>query len=146
MFSLDTNVLIYAADRMAGGRHLTARRIVDRAAISGAVLTEQSLFEFFHATTRKKQMSLADAESVVRKFATDFPLALSHPAIVDDALTLRSRYQLGVWDARLLAVCAAHGCTHLLSEDLQDGARYDSVTVVNPFNPTNAAIVGSLLT
>jgi predicted nucleic acid-binding protein len=50
----------------------------------------------------------------------------------------------GVFDARLLAVCNAHGCTHLLSEDLQDGARYGGVTVVDPFHPANAAAVESL--
>ncbi len=55
------------------------------------------------------------------------------------------RYQLSIWDARLLAACAAHGCTHLLSEDLQDTMRYGSVTIVNPFNPANAVVVESLL-
>lgn len=145
MFSLDTNVLVYAADRTAGARHHAARRIVDRAAPSGAVLTEQSLFEFFHAGTRKAKMSVSDAETVVRKFARDFLLVLPHPTVVEDTLALRSRYQLGIWDARLLAVCAAHGCSHLLSEDLQDGASYGSVTVVDPFNAANAVLIGSLL-
>jgi predicted nucleic acid-binding protein len=103
------------------------------------------LFEFFHACTRKGKMTAAEAETVVWSFTQDFVLMLPHSAVVDDALALRSRYQINIWDARIVAVCAAHGCTHLLSEDLQDGARYGSVTVVNPFNVANAAIIGSLL-
>jgi predicted nucleic acid-binding protein len=145
MLSLDTNVLVYAVDKAAGTRHVHARQIVDRAAPSGAVLTEQSLFEFFHVATRKGKMSASDAETVVRKFARDFALMLPHPSIVADVLALQSRHRLGIWDARLLAVCAAHGCTHLLTEDLQDGAAYGTVTVVNPFNAANARLIGQLL-
>src|ERR1044072_1197641 len=111
MFSLDTNVLVYAADRTAGARHHAARRIVDRAGPSGAVLTEQSLFEFFHAGTRKAKMSVSDAEIVVRKFAQDFLLVMPHPAVIEDTLALRARYQLVSWDARLLAGCVAAGCS-----------------------------------
>ena len=145
MFALDTNVLVYAADRTAGTRRFAARQIVDRAAPSGAVLTEQSLFEFFRAATRKAKMSFAEAEMVVRKFARDFRIAPSHARVLDDTLALRSRYHLGVWDARLLAVCEAHGCDHLLSEDLQDGATYGTVGVLNPFNPGNAARIAQVL-
>jgi predicted nucleic acid-binding protein len=44
-----------------------------------------------------------------------------------------------------LATCAAHGCDYLLSEDLQDGAQYGGVTVINPFNAANAPLIGQLL-
>lgn len=145
MLSLDTNILVYAADKTAGARYLAARRIVDRAAPTGAILTEQSLFEFFHVCTRKGKMSAPEAELLIRRFAQDFALALPQPSVLDDALKFQSRYRLSIWDARLLAVCAAHGCDHLLSEDLQDGARYGGVAVVNPFKPANAALIGQLL-
>ena len=65
--------------------------------------------------------------------------------IVEDALALQARHLLSIWDARLLAVCNAHGCDHLLSEDLRDRAQYGAVTVVNPFNPSNAGLIGQLL-
>ena len=81
----------------------------------------------------------------MRGYLTYFPLLVPHIGIIGDVLTLLDRYRLGTWDARLLAVCAARGCTHLLSEDLQDGAAYGTVTVVNPFNPANAGLIGQLL-
>ncbi|HEX4862214.1 MAG TPA: PIN domain-containing protein [Rhizomicrobium sp.] len=145
MISLDANILVYAADLDAGERHARAQDVVRRASNSYAGLTEQSLFEFFHASTRKSKMSYAEAAVTMRDLLQSFVLLLPPQTIVEDTLALRDRNNLSVWDSRLLAVCAAHGCGHLLSEDLQDGAQYGGVTVVNPFNPANARLIGRLL-
>jgi len=145
MFSLDTNVLVYAVDKTAGERHESARRIVDRAPVAEAALTEQSLFEFFHACTRKSKIPALEASSLIRDFAEDFTILFPHRTVIDDAFLLMAHYPLSIWDARLLAVCNAHGCDHLLSEDLQDGAQYGRITVVNPFKPANASVIGQLL-
>jgi len=83
---------------------------------------------------------------VVQKFSGDFPILLPGRAVVSDALAMRARYGLSIWDARLLAVCASHRCDYLLSEDLQDGAQYGTVTVVDPFRAANAALLSRALT
>ena len=145
MISLDANVLIYAADKDAGSRHATAKDIMAVANRGNAQLAEQSLFEFFHASTRKGKMSVQDATSVVHELIQNFSLLLSYPSIVEDAFALIAHHCLSIWDARLLAICNVYGCDHLLSEDLQDGARYGGVFVVNPFNAANAALIGQLL-
>ncbi len=108
-------------------------------------LTEQSLFEFFHVSTRKSKTTYADAAVTMRDLLQSFTLLLPPQTIVEDTLALRDRYSLSVWDSRLLAVCNARDCDHLLSEDLQDDARYGRVTAVNPFNPANTPPIGSLL-
>lgn len=145
MISLDANVIVYMADKRAGERQALARDIVRRASKAHGGLTEQVLFEFFHAATRKGKVPREEAMATIEDLTQSFALLLPQQAIVEDTLALQSRYRLGIWDARLLAVCNAHGCDHLLSEDLQDGARYGGVAVVNPFNPANAALIGHLL-
>ncbi len=145
MISLDTNVLVYAADRQAGNRHAAAHQLVTMAIGKNVGLTEQSLIEFLDSTTRKAKLSLADAATTLRGYLSYFTLLMPQNTIVEDAIALLTRHKLSVWDARMLAVCAAHGCSHLLSEDMQDGARYGGVTVVNPFNPANAAMLAVLL-
>jgi predicted nucleic acid-binding protein len=145
MLSFDTNVLVYATDNSAGVRHGAAHRLISSAAGKNACLTEQSLVEFLHVTTRKGRLSFGDAARAIRGYLTYFTLLVPHEGVVEDVLTLRDRYHLRTWDARLLAVCAARGCTHLFSEDLQDGAVYETVAVVNPFNPANAGLIGHLL-
>ena len=145
MLSFDTNVLVYATDNSAGARHGAAHRLISSAVGKNACLTEQSLIEFLHVTTRKTLLSLSDATKTVRGYLTYFPLLVPHEGVVEDSLILLDRYHLQTWDARLLAVCAARGCTQLFSEDLQDGAAYGTVTVVNPFNPANADLIRRLL-
>lgn len=145
MISLDTNILVYAADRQAGARHAAAHRLVTAGAGRNVGLTEQSLVEFLDATTRKARMSLADAATAVRGYLAYFTLLMPQDTVVEDTTVLLAGHRLSVWDARMLAVCAAHGCSHLLSEDMQDGASYGSVVVLNPFNPANAATVANLM-
>jgi len=90
-------------------------------------------------------MTLREASTVVERFARDFSLIFPHKSVVEDALALRDRYGVSIWDARLLVVCGANGCNHLLSEDMQDGMQYGPVTIVNPFKAANVALVGQLL-
>jgi predicted nucleic acid-binding protein len=146
LISFDTDVLVYAADRQAGMRHSIANQIIAMAIGKNTVaVTDQSLIEFLNATTVRGKLSLADATTTLRGYLTYFELMLPPLSVVEDTLTLLARHRLSVWDARILAVCDKHGCTHLLSEDMQDGAQYGGVTVVNPFNPANMAVVTQLL-
>jgi len=50
------------------------------------------------------------------------------------SLDLSSRYSLSYWDSLLIAGCIEMGVTTLYSEDLGAGQKYDSVSVVNPFD------------
>jgi predicted nucleic acid-binding protein len=145
LFSLDTNILVYAADVDAGAKHVEAKNILASAIDARAGLTDQAIIEFLNATTKKKKLTLSKVSPYIRNFATNFKLMLPTEHVIMDTFALLSSHNLSVFDARLLAVCDAHGCNHLLSEDLQDGARYGGVTVVNPFNPANASLIGQLL-
>ena len=145
MIAFDTNVLVYASDRQAGPRHRAAQQIVARAIGSDAAVTDQSLVEFLNATTRKATLSLADAAAAVRGYLMHFALLLPSSSIIDDTMALLASHRLSVWDARMLALCDAHGCTHLFSEDIQDGARYGGVAVINPFAPNNRKLLAQLL-
>jgi predicted nucleic acid-binding protein len=49
-----------------------------------------------------------------------------------EALDLESRYQISFWDALVLHAAEASGAEVLYSEDLSDGQKYGSVTVINP--------------
>ena len=62
-----------------------------------------------------------------------FPLVSASTDILLPSLELCSRYSLSHWDSLLLAACLEAGVETLDSEDLQDGANYGGVRVVNPF-------------
>ncbi|HEX6113586.1 MAG TPA: PIN domain-containing protein [Geminicoccaceae bacterium] len=133
IFSIDTNVLVYAADRAAGERHERALQIMDRAVRRHCVLTLQALAEFFYVTTRKRMVARAEAAAQLRDWTTEFPTVSADSEALRTALDFTVDRRFGWWDALLLATAERHGCEIVLSENMQDGARFGSVTILDPF-------------
>jgi predicted nucleic acid-binding protein len=132
-FSLDANVLVYAADGRAGHRHARALHILVSAARRDCVLTLQALGEFFHAATRKQIVPRHDAAAQVRDLLAIFPTTAADVAAFRAALEEAERGTRSFWDGVLIATIARAGCHFLLSENMQDGTRLGGVTILNPF-------------
>jgi predicted nucleic acid-binding protein len=62
-----------------------------------------------------------------------FPTQEIDIAIVEDALSIKARYQLSYWDAAIIAAARAMNCQEVLSEDMNHGQEYGGVKVTNPF-------------
>jgi predicted nucleic acid-binding protein len=139
-FTLDTNILVYAADRTAGQRHELAVEIVDRAVARDCVLTIQALGEFLAASTRKGLASRPQAITLIRQWQKLFPLIAADGACMDLTLEAVERNRLAFWDALLLATAGQAGCTAVVSEDMADGARLGRVRVRHPFAGTGSAL------
>lgn len=133
MFSLDTNILIYALDKEAKMRHQKALNIIQKALSLNCVLTLQSLSEFYYACTRKGLMPMGDALAQVKDWQTLFPIAIAKPYTLTRAILSQERYQLGFWDAMLLETARGAGASILFSEDFQDGQMIDGMQILNPF-------------
>jgi predicted nucleic acid-binding protein len=132
-FSLDANVLVYAADLAAGTRHERALDILDRAVRRDCVLTLQALAEFFHVITRKRMVARTEAAAQVRDWTTEYPTISADSAALWAAPEFAVDGRLAWWDALSLATAQRHGCEVVLSEDMQDGARFGGVTILDPF-------------
>jgi len=60
---------------------------------------------------------------------------------VDDvlaAIDLHRLHELSIWDALVVRAALLSGCRTLYTEDLQDGRRFESLQVVNPFREVDA--------
>jgi predicted nucleic acid-binding protein len=100
------------------------------------VLLWQVAVEFLNCLRRwesKGKITSAEVEAHFHDVWTMFPLQLPTESYIDRSFDLRRRYMLSHWDSLLLAACQEAGVTRLYSEDLQNGANYDGVTVINPF-------------
>lgn len=135
---VDTNVLVYAVDRDAKGKHEAARELVlglwnDRQ----GVLSVQVLQEFYVTVTRKLKRPLRPVEALdmVREYLTWNVIENSGGLLVD-AVELQQRAQLSFWDALVVQAAIQAGCDKLYSEDLNAGQRIGSLVVVNPFKMT----------
>ncbi|HME27290.1 MAG TPA: PIN domain-containing protein [Acetobacteraceae bacterium] len=133
-FSLDSNVLVYAADDRDPARQGSALDIITRAAQCDCVLTPQALSEFFHAVTRKGIMPRMEAAEQVRDWITTFtvtPGATAASVLTAAQASAAGRFQF--YDALLLATARDAGCSACISEDMADGAALDGVRVVTAF-------------
>lgn len=121
---IDTNVLVRLANS-ADAHHAVAARAVVELHRRGEVLhlTPQVLIEFRNVATRPTAvnglgLSTADAEAHAAGFEASFPVLPETPDIYPGWKALvESLGVVGkqVHDARLVAVCHAHGATHLLT-------------------------------
>lgn len=66
-------------------------------------------------------------------WADAFEVEGTTPEVLLRAADLAASHRIDIWDAVILSTAASSGCRLLLSEDLQDGFTWGSVTVVNPF-------------
>jgi predicted nucleic acid-binding protein len=135
---VDTNVLVYARDRSEAEKHRRAMEwLIALWEHEAGRVSWQVLQEYYVTATRKLDppRKAADAREDVASLATWRPIEVALPAL-DAAWSVEDRFGLSWWDALIVAAAQLGECTHLLTEDLQDGQDLDGVRVVNPFRHT----------
>jgi predicted nucleic acid-binding protein len=130
---LDTNVLVYADDALAGPKQAIAQEVVERALEAGAaVFSTQVLGEYFVVATRKLGLDAAAARRRVEILSSFDVVQVDVPTILH-AIDLHRLHAIAFWDALIVYSAAVAGCARLITEDLQHGRTYEGVKVENPF-------------
>ncbi|CAM3934582.1 PIN domain-containing protein [Kibdelosporangium persicum] len=130
---IDTNVLVYAHD----GRDPVKNKIAKAALTelwdtdTGALST-QVLQEFYSVAIRKLDLPHDRAREIVSVYG-EWCATTTDAQLLVSASVLCERYQLSWWDALVVEAALRCGATTLLSEDLQDGQTFGSLTIRNPF-------------
>ena len=143
MNAIDTNVLVYLVDSHEPIKQKLAEDLLINLAdiAMTPVLLWQVAAEFLNCMRRWEQGGRIRREQTIEyfdHFEGRFDLILPVRSVLHSALDLSSRYSLSHWDSLLVAACIEAGVTTLYSEDMQDGADYDGVRIVNPFrNPVS---------
>jgi predicted nucleic acid-binding protein len=130
---IDTNVLIYAHDGGAGKKHERSVELITRLYEDGSgALSVQVLAEFYAAATRKLAMKSEEAEASIEDLGS---WTIHRPGHTDllRAARLHRRYKLSWWDSMILNSALESGSSILWTEDLNDGQRFGSLTVRDPF-------------
>lgn len=134
---IDTNILVYAYDSANPEKQKIAQSILTQAINNeNAIVSTQVLGEFFTVITRKAKPSLSNNEALeiieCMRFARiqeiDFPM-------VKKAIEICDNYSISYWDSLIISAAERAGCECLLSEDLNNGQKYNTVVVSNPFKP-----------
>jgi predicted nucleic acid-binding protein len=129
---VDTNILIYAHDTASPPKRAVALELIGRlSAGRNGRLSTQVLLEFF-ATSRKIGLQRAVAAEIVEDL-TSWPVYAPTVEDVSVAVGFSIRQTISVWDSLIIRSALQSGCDILWSEDLQDGRRFGSLRVQNPF-------------
>jgi predicted nucleic acid-binding protein len=132
---VDTNVVIYANDRTAGAKQARAIELITSLMRGqNGVLSVQVLQEYANTALGK----LGQEASVVLRQLRHLErlrVVAPSPAMVRRAVEIRNSYQIGFWDASIIAAAESADCTVILSEDLSSGQFYAGIEVANPFTP-----------
>src|SRR5262249_41300722 len=100
----------------------------------------QVLQEFYVAARAPRKLALAHDEAL--KFCSQWRMfTVLEPTLqlFETAAELSARFQVGYYDAAILAAARQVGCTKVHSEDLNHGQDYDGVRVENPFRGLTGA-------
>jgi predicted nucleic acid-binding protein len=139
---VDTNVLVYARDASEPEKQPQAAAWIDHLwRTRTARLSFQVLQEYYAATTRKLKPGLTpeQARADVRDLLAWRPVPAGGD-LLEASWSVEDRFGLSCWAALIVAAARITGCDYLLTEDLQHGAEFDGLRVVNPFR----AVAGSL--
>ena len=131
---VDTNVLVHAVDEAEDRRRTIARDVLAAGAEGGLVVSTQVLSEFLVAVRRLAvPVEPAQALEIVRSVTANVEV---HVPSVSDVLAAGERVlrdRLHQYDALIVESALSAGCDVLLTEDLQNGRRFDRLEVRDPF-------------
>lgn len=131
---IDTNIFLYALSDRPEEQAKTerARQLLLNENWGWSVQVAGELHNI--ATSPKRQFRLSHSSALAYvKTWLNFPTASVHPSTVINALGIRDRFQIGYWDAAIIATAHELGCSTIYSEDFSHGQDYDGITVLNPF-------------
>lgn len=146
MISFDTNLLVYATASVADAKADRARDLMARAMrATTSILLLQTLAEFCNVAIRKAGIPVKDIQRTIEAWRAVLPVQAADDSDVFAALEAVRLHRFSFWDAMLWASARHAGVTHLLTEDLQDGFVFQSVTFINPFRRDNDQAIDRIL-
>lgn len=144
IYTLDTNVLVYAADE-SFPLHLTACAIRDRAVAEQhkVRLCYSVLLEFFAIVTDPKRvdnpLSPAQAWQEVETYLSTFEVLYPDERTFAELKKLVDQYQIKhqmIFDVLIVALMVQYGVTGIYTADRGDFARFSEINVL-PWPTTN---------
>lgn len=130
----DTNVIIYTRDNADDPRIALARAWFAAAEERKCLIVNLQVLNELASVLLRKHRGIAtdDVFATIDRLGVfgDSPVTMSTVGL---ARQVRRQTAYSWWDCVLLASALELGCSHFLSEDLQDGQKIGAMTIINPF-------------
>lgn len=136
---VDTNVVVYAYDVDAPGKHEIARALLRRLSDEGRLVFSAQVFNEFCSVMmspkRKKALRPDEIAMILHELEATGEVVPITASATFRGLAAMPRHGLSFWDALIWAAAAEHQITVIYSEDFQAGRDIEGVLFVNPFLP-----------
>ena len=129
---IDTNILVYCADRGDSQRRQRCRELVRHLRSQHrAVISTQVLQEFYVVATAKAGVDPVKAKAICANLG-QMPTVTVTSNLIEQAIDCHQSARISFWDALVVVSARNADCTHLLTEDLNPGKAIAGVRVVHP--------------
>lgn len=133
MVFIDTSVWVYALSTQDHAKRDAALALIAQSFRDDMIcVSSQVLKEFANYAFKKTRKSAAQINAILEKIGS-YAFVADTKELVLEAVTGKEKWQVGFYDAMMLAAANKAGCAVVYTEDLNDGQRYDGVIARNPF-------------
>ena len=132
---LDTNVIVYAFDKNNKTKNEKALIILNDFYLSDHYKVSTQVIQEFSNIAQKKLLPPLPINEIT-VFIDTIPISNIieiTTETIKKALFVCQRFQLSFWDSMIIAAAIINDCNIVLSEDLSDGMKIESVVITNPF-------------
>lgn len=130
---LDTNILVYAFDKADAKKQNIAKSLIIEAIETGrGNISTQVLQEFYVVATTKLGIPPEMVLTAMDSFGALSVVTVT-PEMIRGAIKKQTKFVLSFWDALILQSAESSLSSILYTEDLNDGQKYDSISIMNPF-------------
>ena len=133
---IDTNVFVYAQDNSDEIKTKMSQELITKLFLEKqGIISTQVIQEFCNVFLKKSEKPLQpnDVAEIIDDLLVPLLAHTPDSSFYKRAINTYSRYSLSFYDALIVQAAIDLKCELLYSEDMQNGARYNGVTVVNPF-------------
>jgi predicted nucleic acid-binding protein len=131
----DANFLLYVRDQRDPAKQARASAWHDHLWRAGLGRTSMQVLSEYYVNLKRmarSRMTPEQAWTDAERFLAWKPQAVDED-VVRNARRIEQRYGISWWDSMVVAAAQLQDCALLLTEDLQDGGVYGTVTVRSPF-------------
>lgn len=133
MVFIDTNVWVYALSGQDHAKRRTAIDLISRSYRDDTICVSSQVLKEFANFAFKKTRKTADQINAMLEKIGEHAFVADTKQLVMDAVAGKEKWQVGFYDALMLAAANKAGCSALYTEDLNDGQIYGNVVARNPF-------------
>ena len=131
----DSNFLLYVQDERDRAKQSRAAAWHERLWREATGRTSMQVISEYYVNLKRmagSRMSVEEAWAHASTFLAWNPRTIDQE-LFRHARLVEGRYRISWWDSMIVAAAQIQDCTLLLTEDLQDGMAFGSVTVRSPF-------------